>query len=96
MKKTELIEALAEATGEPQAASARALDALIDRFFVTVPRAERNQVMAQIIRHMTDQAIPVSLFYNVLSVMIANRLQNVTAGGPVTGPGWNVHEWDVR
>jgi DNA-binding protein HU-beta len=29
MKKTELIEALAEATGEPQAASARALDALI-------------------------------------------------------------------
>lgn len=29
MKKTELIEAMAEATGEPQAASARALDALI-------------------------------------------------------------------
>ena len=30
MKKTELIEAMAQATGEPQAATARALEALID------------------------------------------------------------------
>jgi hypothetical protein len=72
------------------------LDALIDRFFVTVPRQERTQVLGQIVHHMTDQAIPVGLFYNVAPVMIGNRLQNVTAGGPSSGPAWNANEWDIR
>jgi len=28
--------------------------------------------------------------------MIANRLQNVTAGGPIATPAWNAEQWDVK
>jgi peptide/nickel transport system substrate-binding protein len=72
------------------------LDALIDRYYVTVPRGERNQVLAQIVHHMSDQAIPLGMFYNTQPTMIANRLVNVTPGGSGASPAWNSHEWDVR
>lgn len=72
------------------------LDALIDRFYATVSKAERNQALGQIIHHVTDQVIPIGIFYNTQPVMIGNRFQNVTTGGANRGPGWNVHEWDVR
>jgi peptide/nickel transport system substrate-binding protein len=72
------------------------LDALIDRFYVTVPRPERNQVLAQITRLMTDQVIPLGLYYNAGPIMIGNRLVNVTAGGTISTPSWNAEQWDVR
>ncbi len=72
------------------------LDTLIERYYVTVPKPERNGVLAQIVHHMTDQVIPVALFYNAGPVMIGNRLVNVTAGGPIATPGWNAEQWDLR
>ncbi len=72
------------------------LDALIDRFYVTIPRQERNQALAGIIHHMTDQVVPLGIYYNVDPTMIANRILNVAPGAQGSTPAWNSAEWDVR
>jgi len=66
-------------------------DALVDRFFVTVPRGERMGVLAQIIRHMTDQLVVMGLYFTPNATGVSNRLRNVPTSNP-----WNAHEWDVR
>jgi ABC-type transport system substrate-binding protein len=66
------------------------LDALIDRYHVTIPRPERVQALGGIIRHLTDQVVLMSFFYTVGPVMISNRLRNVTSV-----PTWNPQEWDL-
>jgi peptide/nickel transport system substrate-binding protein len=72
------------------------LDGLIDRFYVTIPKGERTLVLGQIMHHMTDQVIPLGMFYNTQPTMIANRLQNVTPGGSGATPAWNSYAWDLR
>jgi peptide/nickel transport system substrate-binding protein len=71
------------------------LDALIDRFYVTIPRQERTQVLAQMMRHTTEQVVPVGIYYNTEPTMIANRLVNVASGADRSSPAWNAHEWDT-
>ena len=68
------------------------LDALIDRYFVTVPQGDRGQILGHIIQQMTDQAVNLPLFFQTSPIMVSKRLIGVT--GPAQG--WNVHEWDVR
>jgi peptide/nickel transport system substrate-binding protein len=72
------------------------LDALIDRFYATVPRADRQQVLGNLLHHMTDQVVPLGIFYNAQPTMIANRLVNVGPGGSSVPPAWNSHVWDLR
>lgn len=72
------------------------LDGFIDTFYATIPTGPRSQALAQVIGHMTAQAIPVGLFYNTQPTMVANRLLNVAAGGANSTPAWNAHTWDVR
>ncbi len=66
-------------------------DSYIDRFFVTVPRAERMSVLEQIIRHMTDQLVVMGLYFTPDATGVSNRLRNVPASAP-----WNAHEWELR
>lgn len=73
----------------PRYANAQ-LDALVERYYVTIPRAERVQVLGQIIHHVTDQLVLLPFFYEASPLMIGNRMQNVTIV-----PTWNSHEWDV-
>jgi len=68
------------------------LDAMIDRYFTTIPRAERNQTMGQIMHHMTENLNVMGLYYDVQSTLVANRITGVTS--PQTG--WNAHTWEVR
>jgi peptide/nickel transport system substrate-binding protein len=73
------------------------LDALLDRYFVTIPKRERGQVLGEIIRLVTGQLGPLMpLFYNGQPTMIGNRLANVTVGGSRASQAWNPHEWDVK
>ncbi|HEY3118510.1 MAG TPA: ABC transporter substrate-binding protein [Chloroflexota bacterium] len=65
-------------------------DGLIDRFFTTVPRAQRIDVLRQIVHYMTDQVIILGMFYDVGPTMVSNRLYNTD------GDVYNAHEWDVR
>jgi peptide/nickel transport system substrate-binding protein len=75
-----------------------ALDALIDRFWVTIPWNERIQVTSQILHHMTDQLPVMPLFYDMDIALVAKRIQNIEPflGGEATSQAWNAYEWDVR
>ena len=72
-------------------------DALIERYLVTIPRADRLRVAGQIVRHMTDQVIVLDQFYDASPTVVGHRLQNVAnsvaRGGTNT---WNAHEWAVN
>lgn len=72
-----------------------AFDALLERYFVTIPRPERVQAAAQIVRFMTDQLIWMGLFHQAEPVMIANRIQGPAARTQGATHTWNAHEWDV-
>lgn len=71
-------------------------DALLERYFTTIPMRERAQVAGQIVSHMTDQLVWMGLFHQAEPTMIANRLINVTARHEGSVQSWNAHEWDVR
>jgi peptide/nickel transport system substrate-binding protein len=66
------------------------LDALIDRYYVTIPRPERVDVLGQIVNHITDQVVQYSFFYEAGPLMMSNRLRNVTSV-----PAWNPWDWDL-
>jgi ABC-type transport system substrate-binding protein len=71
------------------------LDALITRHFVTVSRSERQAILADIVRHLTDQAVVIHLFYNALPQLVNRRLKNVE---PQSTRAWiaNAHLWEVQ
>lgn len=72
------------------------LDALIQQFFSTIPRAERVSILGQIVHHISDQLNVMGLYYGVEPTMIHNRLRNVSARKVQTSvQSWNAHEWDV-
>ncbi len=74
-----------------------AFDSLLDRYLTTIPKPERNVIMAEIIHHMTDQLVWMGLFYNVEATMIADRIQHAAANNAAaTTQAWNAHEWDVQ
>jgi peptide/nickel transport system substrate-binding protein len=68
------------------------LDGMIDRFFRTVPRGERIQILGDIMHLMTDEPIILSIYWDPGPTMVANRLRNMTRPGDV----WDVYQWDVR
>jgi peptide/nickel transport system substrate-binding protein len=67
------------------------LDGLIDRFLVTIPHAERMEVLRGIIRHVSDQLPIMGMVYVVEGWLYTNRLQNFSA--PVNTR--NAHLWDL-
>lgn len=66
------------------------LDALIDRFMVTIPWAERMRVLGEIVRHMTERLVVLDIHYQGEVGAAAHRIRNVRPGDPI-----NAHEWDV-
>jgi peptide/nickel transport system substrate-binding protein len=72
------------------------LDALIDRYLVTVPWEERMQIAGQILHHITDQVVAMPLFYDMEVALVSHRVQNaVSLLQSGTGQVWNGHEWDT-
>jgi ABC-type transport system substrate-binding protein len=67
------------------------LDSLIERFFTTIPRAERMDVLRGIVRHVSDQLPVMGVGHVVEAWLINNRVQNFSA--PVSTR--NGHNWDV-
>jgi peptide/nickel transport system substrate-binding protein len=68
------------------------LDALIDRYSVTIPEGERNQIVAQAAGHMSRNIVIIGLNFSVDATMVANRIQGVSG----KNSAWNAHEWDVK
>jgi hypothetical protein len=72
------------------------LDALIDRYFVTIPISERMDVLGQIVRHETEQVVGMGVFHSTTHMFVGNRLVNVHARGANATEAWNAQDWDVR
>jgi len=72
------------------------LDSFIDRYITTVPKTERMQALAQIVRHQTDQLPNMGLFYEIDSTLIGARLVGVGPRSARSSQAWNSHEWDIR
>jgi peptide/nickel transport system substrate-binding protein len=72
------------------------LDSLINNYMTTVSEKQREPLLGQILRHQTDQVTNMGLWYNAESIVIGNRLKNVTIQRSGDGTMiWTAHEWDV-
>lgn len=71
------------------------LDAAIDRFSATIPFQPRVQVLKDVVRQQSEQAVWMGLFYAVYNTMVSNKLQGVTPGSN-RAKAFNAHLWDVR
>jgi len=73
------------------------LDLLIERYYVTIPLGERMQVAGDVVHHLSDQVAWMGLFYQVVPILISNRLQNVTQPKAARSTTLsNIHLWDVK
>jgi peptide/nickel transport system substrate-binding protein len=72
------------------------LDAFIDRYVTTIPKTERMQALAGIVRHQTENLSIMGMFFFVSPTMIANRLAGIVPRGDGFTEAWNAHEWDVK
>jgi hypothetical protein len=74
------------------------LDAIIDRYWVTIPWDARMDLVGQIVGHITDQVALLPLFYDMDVMLTSNRLLNADAALRADGAAqaWNAYEWDVR
>jgi ABC-type transport system substrate-binding protein len=72
------------------------LDALIDRFNLTIPTDERVRIGAQIIHHMTDHVVEMPLFYDTESTLIGKRVRNLTSRQLRSSHAWNAIDWDLE
>ncbi len=70
-------------------------DALVDTYFVTIPRSERLEVLRKIVHHFTDQLILLPQAYTTNHMAVGNRIKNVIGRGPNTSDTWNVEQWEV-
>ncbi len=72
------------------------LDGLIDKFYRTIPKAERMQLLGQIVHHTTDQLNTMGLVFDAEPIAVGRRLKNIAAT-KATGstPAWNAEQWDL-
>ena len=68
-------------------------EALIERYFTTIPRAQRTEALRQIVAHINDQLNLMGLFYDAEVMFISNRMQTVTS---TQSDLWDIHKWDVN
>jgi ABC-type transport system substrate-binding protein len=71
------------------------LDALIDRYNMTIPVTERNRTLGDIVRHLTNQLLVMGLFYDAEPTMVSKRIKNVSPRGDNFLPPLNGHAWSV-
>lgn len=71
-------------------------DEWIDRYFVTIPTAERTQLLAQIVRFVADELPIMGLIYSMRPALVSNRLLNVSTPTAEASESWNPEQWDVK
>jgi peptide/nickel transport system substrate-binding protein len=73
------------------------LDELVNRFFRTIPRAERLEVLTQINQHVFENLSTIGLYYFPTPYAVANRMANVPTNRAARASlTWNAHLWEVR
>jgi len=66
-------------------------DALAERYYSTIPWADRMDLLRQIVHQVSDEVLVIPLIEYQIPVLTGNRLQNV-----IPGATWNAQEWDVQ
>lgn len=72
------------------------LDSHIAQHLMTIPRAERSEVLGRVVHHVTDQLVTMGLFYTTSHALVSNRVANVTARSAFSTDAWNAHEWELK
>ncbi len=73
------------------------LDALIERYQVTIPTPQRIQILGQIIAHEADVLSILPMMNNPTPVFISNRLKGTTTSTTSLGNIlWNANEWTLQ
>src|SRR5581483_820094 len=69
------------------------MDALVPRYYATIPIAPRMDIARQIIHQITDQVVWMGIYYTPLVTAVDNRLLGV-AGRKVSAgsSGWNAQD----
>ncbi len=71
------------------------MDEIVDRFFSTVSRSDRIELLKQAASHLTDQVVVISLFHPASPTLISNRLEGVTPR-TIRTQNWDAHKWVLR
>ncbi len=69
------------------------LDALIDRYYATIPRADRVEILRQIARHITEQLAEMDLYFTTGHTFVGRRLRGVGGRALQATEVWNAPEW---
>ena len=69
-------------------------DALVDKYFLSVPRQDRLRAWADIIQHMTSNLVAIHLIYEPVPQLINNRLRDVEPR-TARAQAFNSQLWDV-
>jgi len=73
------------------------MDDLVNRYFRTIPKTERIQLLTGINEHIADQLNLMGLYYFPTPYAISNRLVNIpTNRASKSSIAWNVQEWDIE
>jgi ABC-type transport system substrate-binding protein len=73
------------------------MDSLVNRFYRTIPKAERIEVLMQINQHIAENLNLMGLYYFPTPYAIANRLANIPIGrASKSSIAWDVQEWDLK
>lgn len=74
------------------------LSDLIDNVFMTIPSAERTELLREVVHHISDQLIRMGLFYDVQPTMVANRLTGALPDSSTSGErtAGNAHLWRLE
>jgi peptide/nickel transport system substrate-binding protein len=68
------------------------MDALVEQLQVAIPRAQRVELLRQILRHASEQAVNLYLYYDVGPTLLSSRVRGVDSGNVVLG----AHLWTVN
>ncbi len=72
------------------------LDALIDRYFSTIPRGERMDVLRRVATTLTDQLVVLPIYHEPEPVLIHNSLVNAAGRKGESVQTWNAHLWNLK
>ncbi len=67
-------------------------DGLVEKYYVTINWTDRMNVLGQLIHHMTDNLVVMTILDDATPTMIPNKMLNVTPFVPVA----NIWEWDLK
>jgi peptide/nickel transport system substrate-binding protein len=68
------------------------MDAIVEQLQVAIPRAQRVELLRQILRHASEQAVNLYLYYDVGPTLLSSRVRGVDSGNVVLG----AHLWTVN